>query len=61
VVNILYLCFIIAGFCIVSGIAFGGIRILVKRWFPDRVFDRPEEVEFISLHLSEKASEGTDS
>jgi len=61
VVNILYLCFIIAGFCVVSGIAFGGIRILVKRWFPDRVFDRPEEVEFISLHLSEKASEGSDS
>jgi len=61
VVNVLYLCFIIAGFCIVAGVAFGGIRILVKRWFPDRVFDRPEEVEFISLHLSEKASEGSDS
>jgi hypothetical protein len=61
VVNILYLCFIIAGFCVVAGVAFGGLRLLIKRWYPDRFFDRPEDVEFISLHLSEKASEGTDS
>jgi hypothetical protein len=61
VVNILYLCFILAGICIVAGVAFGGIRLLVKRWYPGRFFDRPEDVEFISLHLSEKASNGTDS
>jgi hypothetical protein len=61
VVNILYLCFIIAGFCVVSGLAFGGLRVLIKRRYPDRFFDRPEDVEFISLHLSEKASKGSDS
>lgn len=61
VVNILYLCFILAGFCLVAGLAFGGLRILLKRRYPGRFFDRPENVEFISLHLSEKASEGTDS
>jgi hypothetical protein len=61
VVNILYLCFILAGICIVAGVAFGGIRLLVKRWYPGRFFDRPENVEFISLHLSEKASDGPDS
>jgi hypothetical protein len=61
VVNILYLCFILAGICIVAGVAFGGIRLLIKRWYPGRFFDRPENVEFISLHLSEKPSQGTDS
>jgi len=61
VVNVLYLCFIISAFCIVAGLAFGGLRLLIKRLYPDRFFDRPEDVEFISLHLSEKVSEGTDS
>jgi Family of unknown function (DUF6599) len=36
---------------IIFGVFFGGIRILAKRFFPDRVFDRPEDVEFIQLHL----------
>jgi len=61
VVNILYLCFILAGFCLVAGLAFGGLRVLIKRRYPGRFFDRPEDVEFISLHLSEKPSPGTDS
>jgi len=26
---------------------------LMKRMYPDRVFDRPEQVEFISLRLNE--------
>jgi hypothetical protein len=61
VVNILYLCFILAGICIVAGVAFGGLRLLIRRWYPGRFFDRPEDVEFISLHLTEKPSRGTDS
>jgi hypothetical protein len=36
---------------LIFGLFFGGIRILVKRLFPNRVFDRPEDVEFIELHL----------
>jgi hypothetical protein len=35
----------------IFGVFFGGTRILVKRFFPDKVFDRPEEVEIIQLHL----------
>jgi hypothetical protein len=54
-VNVILLCFIIVGFALVIGVAFGGVRILTKRLFPDRVFDRPQDVEFISLHLSEMA------
>jgi hypothetical protein len=52
-VNIIVLCGILMGLALVAGIAFGGIRILVKRILPERVFDRPEEMEFISLHLSD--------
>jgi len=48
---------IIVGFALVVGIAFGGVRILAKRIFPERLFDRPQDVEFISLHLSENGSE----
>jgi len=56
-VNVILLCFIIIGFAMVVGVAFGGVRILTKRLFPDRVFDRPQEMEFISLHLSEEVIE----
>ncbi|MBZ5682415.1 MAG: hypothetical protein LAO24_20170 [Acidobacteriia bacterium] len=52
-VNIVLLCFILGAMAIVAGVAFGGFRILMKRLFPDKVFDRPEQMEFISLHLTE--------
>jgi hypothetical protein len=53
ILNVVILCAILGGLAIVAGVAFGGFRILMKRWFPDRVFDRPEQMEFISLHLTE--------
>jgi hypothetical protein len=37
----------------VAGIAFGGFRLAIKRLLPGKVFDRPEDIEFISLHLSD--------
>jgi hypothetical protein len=58
ILNIVILAGILGGLAIVAGIAFGGIRILMKRWFPDKVFDRPEQMEFISLHLTETAVRG---
>ncbi len=58
ILNIVILCAIVGGFAIVAGIAFGGIRILMKRWYPDKVFDRPEQMEFISLRLTEVAVKG---
>ena len=58
ILNIVVLCAILAGLAIVAGVAFGGIRILMKRWYPDKVFDRPEQMEFISLHLTEVIVEG---
>lgn len=53
ILNIVVLCAILAGLAIVAGVAFGGVRILMKRLYPDKVFDRPEQMEFISLHLTE--------
>jgi hypothetical protein len=55
ILNIVVLCAVIAAFAIVAGIAFGGVRILAKRLYPDKIFDRPEQMEFISLHLTEAA------
>jgi hypothetical protein len=56
--NIVVLCGILAGLAIVAGVAFGGVRILMKKYFPDMVFDRPEQMEFISLRLTETAVRG---
>jgi hypothetical protein len=53
ILNVVILCAILGVLAIVAGVAFGGFRILMKRWLPDRVFDRPEQVEFISLRLTE--------
>jgi hypothetical protein len=36
---------------LIFGVFFGGFRIVMKRLFPDRVFDRPQAVEIIQLHL----------
>ena len=59
--NIVILCAILAGLAIIAGVAFGGFRILMKRLYPDKVFDRPEQMEFISLHLTETAVKGAPS
>src|ERR1700693_2741643 len=58
ILNIVILCGIVGGLAIVAGVAFGGIRILMKRWYPDKVFDRPEQMEFISLRLTEAVVKG---
>ena len=53
-VNIIVLCGILIGFSAIAGVAFGGARVLVRKFLPNRVFDRPEN-EFISLQLSGSA------
>jgi len=40
-------------FTIVVGVSFGGLRIFVKARYPDRVFDRPEDMEIIQLKLAQ--------
>jgi Family of unknown function (DUF6599) len=50
--NALVLCGILMALALVAGLAFGGVRVLLKRVLPNRIFDRPQ-AEFISLHLDE--------
>ena len=33
--------------------SFGGLRIFVKARYPDRIFDRPEDMEIIQLKLGQ--------
>jgi len=56
-VNIIILCGILIGFSAIAGVAFGGARMMVRKFLPNRVFDRPEN-EFISLQLSESDQPG---
>jgi Family of unknown function (DUF6599) len=51
IVNIFVLVGIVLLFALVLGVMFGGVRVVLKRIFPDRVFDRPEDVEIIRLNL----------
>ena len=51
VINIIYLVALLFLFMLVVGIAFGGLRVLIKRLYPDRFFDRPDDVEIIRLNL----------
>lgn len=51
IVNVLYLAGILVALAFVAGLAFGGFRILMKRFFPDRVFDRTQDVEIIRLNI----------
>jgi Family of unknown function (DUF6599) len=40
-------------FTVVAGLSFGGLRIFVKARYPDRVFDRPQDMEIIQLKLGQ--------
>jgi len=59
--NVFLLCAILIAFSAVAGLAFGGIRVLFTRILPERVLHREQELEFISLNLSEGQAGTTDS
>lgn len=61
IVNVILLCGILVGLMLVAGMAFGGLRIAIRRLFPGRLIDRPDQVEFISLHLHDRVPEASDS
>ena len=54
--NAIILCGIVVGLALVAGVAFGGLRILIRRLFPHSIFDRSEAVDFISLHLEDEGA-----
>ena len=53
VVNALLLSGVIALLALIAGLAFGGMRMLARKFFPHTSFGRPDETEFIALHLEE--------
>jgi hypothetical protein len=38
-------------FTLIVGVSYGGLRVFVKRRYPNRLFDRPETMEIIQLKL----------
>lgn len=50
-VALILLVIIFLGLALLIGLAFGGFRVVAGKLFPNRGFDRKEEVEIISLNL----------
>jgi hypothetical protein len=50
-VNVIMLISIIFGLAIVAGLVFFGFRVTMKKYFPNRLFDRPEDVDIIQLNI----------
>jgi hypothetical protein len=48
------------GFATGIGIAFGGLRVVIKRLLPGKVFDRPGSIEVLQLGLSGKKIDASD-
>jgi hypothetical protein len=44
---------ILLAFGLIFGVFFGGIRVLLTRYFPGTVFDVPENVEILQLHIGD--------
>jgi len=44
---------LLLGGCLVAGVGLGGIRIWMKKRFPDQVFDRAADMEIIQLKLDQ--------
>lgn len=53
-INIFIFCGVMLGMTLIAGLVFGIARIVIKRFFPGKVFDRPETMEVIRLHLDDK-------
>ncbi len=45
---------VICMFALVSGLAFGGVRLVVKRALPNKVFDRSDQLQILQLGLASK-------
>jgi hypothetical protein len=41
-------------------VGFGGIRVLIKIFFPNKVFDREKQVEILQLGISSKPIQAKD-
>ncbi len=48
------------GVTIAVGAAFGGVRVLLKTYFPGKIFDRPGQMDVLQLGLSGKRIDSSD-
>ncbi len=60
VVNALLLSGVVAILALIAGLAFGGVRVLARKLFPNSSLGRPDETEFISLHLEDAVAKPSD-
>ena len=58
-VNIIILCIIVGALSLAAGLAFGGARVLLRRFFPGPVFGHANQTEFISLNLEEGVAQAS--
>jgi hypothetical protein len=47
-------------FAVAAGIGFGGIRLLVKIFLPNKIFDREKQIEILQLGISSKPIKAKD-
>jgi hypothetical protein len=59
-VKILVFTMMFLGLATGLGILFGGARIVIKRLFPGKIFDRPQDIEVLQMGLSGKKIDPSD-
>ncbi len=52
--NIFMLAGFVLMFAFVTGLSYGGVRLLAKKFFPIPIFDRPSQVEIIQLRIDDR-------
>jgi len=58
--NIFLGTFAFCGLAMALGLAFGGLRVVTKKLFPGKVFDKPKDMEVLQLGLSSKRIDPSD-
>lgn len=58
--KIIILTGVFMGVAVVLGLAFGGVRVMAKIFFPGKFFDRPEQMDVLQLGLSGKRIDSRD-
>ncbi len=58
--RIIILTLLFMGLAVAVGAAFGGVRVLLKVFFPGKIFDRPGQMDVLQLGLSSKRIDSRD-
>src|SRR5215469_14121595 len=58
--RIIILTLLFMGFAVAVGAAFGGVRVLLKTFFPGKIFDRPGQMDVLQLGISGKRIDSRD-